>query len=205
MSTTEIYVFGKDGYARFYAETQNAWRGAMAIWSFLEEKYLPAYIPDYVTSCNWYYPNITPQEVELRLKYKPTRLSASFGKGRVPAQDIWDLADDLRLTRPERIVLYTTFDHCLIKRADIPTVIEAFRAFEGDTSLPEQANILERIERETDVIAVGWQTSLAPTWSSHGDFDEESGEGSTYNCLYPASEWWHFWLFDEVGDHDSQM
>ena len=102
MSVTEIYVFRKDGFARYYAGIRNAWRGAIAIWSFLEEKYLPPYIPDYVTGCNWYYPSITPQEVERQLGYKPTRLAPSIKKGNNPTQEIWDLADDLRLSRYER-------------------------------------------------------------------------------------------------------
>ena len=209
MSTTEIYVFGKDGFARYYAETRNAWRGAIAIWSFLEEKYLPPYIPDYVTGCNWFYPSTTPQEVEKRLGYKPTRLSPTFKKGNNPTQEIWDLADDLRLSRHERIVLHTTFDHCLVKKEDIPVVVKAFRTFEGETSLPEQADILDHIAQEDDVIAVGWnQTSIsADNWGCFGDYNQEEGDYLPYNCLHPSERWWHYWLFDELKEekHDTQM
>lgn len=204
MSVTEIYVFRKDGFARYYAGIRNAWRGAIAIWSFLEEKYLPPYIPDYVTGCNWYYPSITPQEVERQLGYKPTRLAPSIKKGNNPTQEIWDLADDLRLSRYERIVLHTTFDHCLIKKEDIPTVVKAFRAFEGETSLPEQAEILERIAQEDDVIAIGWnQTSVcADNWGCFGDCDQEEENCLPYNCLHPSERWWHYWLFDELKEEN---
>lgn len=41
MSYTEIYKFKKNGDSEFIGETQNAFRGAMAIWSIIEERYLP--------------------------------------------------------------------------------------------------------------------------------------------------------------------
>ena len=41
MSYTEIYGFDKSGDAYMQEEVQNAWRGAMAVWSILEENTYP--------------------------------------------------------------------------------------------------------------------------------------------------------------------
>lgn len=41
MSYTELFGFDKNGDAFYYSEVRNAWRGGMAIWQRLEEKYLP--------------------------------------------------------------------------------------------------------------------------------------------------------------------
>lgn len=48
MSYTEIYGFDKAGNAYFKDEVKNSHRGAIAVWSYLEEKYLPPYRPSYV-------------------------------------------------------------------------------------------------------------------------------------------------------------
>ena len=47
MSYTEIYGFDKKGDAYYYNSVKNAWRGGMAIWQYLEKKYLPPYYSKY--------------------------------------------------------------------------------------------------------------------------------------------------------------
>ena len=104
----------------------------------------------------------------------------------------------------ERIVLGTTFDKVLVKREHIPTVIEAFRSFCGDTTLPEQADLLEKIMQDPDVIAVGWnQTSVnADNWTEYY-FDGETMEYKPYNCLTGAD---HEWLLeDEVAENGDTL
>lgn len=196
MSYTEIYGFNKEGNAYFQGEVKNALRGAMAIWGILEEKYLPPYIPEYVKCANWFYPGITYDEVVSKLGYSPTRLSPSFSKTN-PAKELWDLADSDKLSRQEKIVLMTTFDYVLVKKQDLSKVVDAFIAFEGETSLAEQAKILQAIAADDSCIAVGWnQTSVnADTWASMGGYDEENGEPIPYNCLTGDK---HYWLFDEI-------
>lgn len=102
----------------------------------------------------------------------------------------------------DRIVLFTTFDNCLVKKEDIPRVIEALRAFEGDdhkgeTNLGEQADILQTIYDDPETIAVGWnQTSVTvESWENIGGYDEEKDEAIPYNCLTGDK---HYWLFDEL-------
>lgn len=100
-------------------------------------------------------------------------------------KDIWNLVDDTKVSINERIALFTTLDKCLVKKEDLPKVIEAFREFEVDTSLKEQADILEDIYNSCEeYIAVGWhQNSIScEQW-----FD--------YNCLTETD---HYYLFDEL-------
>ncbi len=177
MSSTIIYGFNKQGEAFTLGETENAWRGGMAIWRELEERHLPPYYYRGDRRC--------PQ----------SRLMAFFDEN--AAKEIWNLADRKDIPLHERIVLHTTFDYCLVKAEDIPKVIEAFRKFGCDDyiSLPEQADILEKLPDGT--IAVGWnQTSVVcDDWSNKGGYDEENDEAIPYNCLTMNE---HYWLFDEL-------
>lgn len=190
MSYTEIFGFNKNGDAYLKSEVKNAWRGGMAIWRFLEQKYLPPFIPDYAKQrgCS------TVEDCEKYLGYRPSRCSSMQT---TPLQAIWDLEerDDVSIT--DKICLFTTFDNCLIKKEDIPRVIEAFRAFEGETSLKEQADVLEQLYADEDCIAVGWnQTSVNyDSWGTFGGYDEEKDESIPYNCLTGTQ---HYWLFDEL-------
>lgn len=163
MSCTEIYGFDKDGNAYCQTEVKNAWRGAMAIWNALGERYLP--------------------------------LGKSiFNNERM--RQIWSLYDSSNISNTDKICLGTTFDKVLIKREDIPDVVEAFRDFDGDTSLKEQADILEEMFKDGDCIAVGWnQTSVTcENWENFGGYDEEKDESIPYNCLTGTEHWY---LFDD--------
>lgn len=71
-------------------------------------------------------------------------------------KQIWGLMDDKRVPMNERIVMGTTLDRCLVRNDEIPKVIEAFKDFEGETSLKEQADILQEIYDSGDFTAVGW-------------------------------------------------
>lgn len=170
----------------------------VVLWQYggtLEEKYLPPYIPEYIKCANWYYPGISYDEVVKRNGFKPTRLSPSFGKDN-PTQEIWDLADNEKVSTTDKIVLLTTFDKVLVRREDLAKVIAAFNAFEGETSLKEQAIILQEMLEDEACIAVGWnQTSVnADTWLTY-NYNEEAEDYLPYNCLEQTE---HYWLFDEL-------
>ncbi len=196
MSCTEIYGFDKDGNAYLQAEINNAWRSAMAIWRILEEKYLPPYIPDYIKHANWYSPEMSFDEVVAKNCFKPSRLVMSFIKDN-PAQEIWDLAASEKVSVTDKIVLLTTFDKVIVKKENFSRVIEAFNAFEGETSLKEQAAVLREMLGDENCIAAGWnQTSVnANTWSTY-NCDDKTGKCVPYNCLTQNE---HYWLFDELG------
>lgn len=99
-------------------------------------------------------------------------------------REIWNLVDNSSVPTTERIVLFTTLDKCLVKKENLEKVIGAFREFEGNTSLSEQADILEELLSDDNCIAIGWhQNSIScEQW-----FD--------YNCLDNTD---HYWLFDEL-------
>lgn len=180
MSSTLIYGFDKGGSAFFLDATQNSWRGGMAIWRELEERHLPPYYGKYDKVC------------------PISRMVAFYDES--AAKEVWNLANRKDIPIHERIALHTTFDCCLVKAEDIPKVIDAFRKFGGTTSLPEQADILEKLPEGT--IAVGWnQTSVnSDDWGNKGGYDEENDEPIPYNCLTMNE---HYWLFDELEeDHD---
>jgi len=186
MSYTEIVGFDKEGEAYIVAAISNSWRGASAIWSILEEKYLPPYRPDYVPK------EIPDEKVEEWCRYKPSRNCCMKIE---PMHEIWDLVDSKDVLESERIVLFTTFDKCLVKKENLEKTIRAFRDFDGETSLTEQADVLEKMLNDENCIAVGWnQTSVSTNqWTNHS-YDEESGDSIPYNCLTGKV---HYWLFDE--------
>ena len=99
-------------------------------------------------------------------------------------REIWNLVDKPEVPTNERIVLFTTLDKCLVKRENLERVINAFREFAGETSLSEQADILQELLSDDDCIAVGWHQN---SMSCEQWFD--------YNCLKDTG---HYWLFDEL-------
>lgn len=170
MSFTEIYGFRKDGQCEWRLDIRNAWRGAMAVWQDLEKRYLPP----------------------IR---RSTRLF-SFTEGET--KDIWELFYCPRLSTAERIVMGTTFDNVLVRAADVPKILEAFRDYPGETNLKEQADAIEKLCANDDCVAIGWnQTSVsANTWANAGGYDEEKDESMPYNFMTMDRHWW---LFDEKG------
>ena len=175
MSYTEMFKFKKDGSAEGLAEVNNAWRGAMAVWTILEKKYLPPYIPEWAKTI--------PNYIEGK--------TFSRTSGSEEIDKIWGMAKLDNITETDRIVLNTTFDDVIVERANIQKVIDAFNDFEGESSMKEQAVILTEALRDEDLIAVGWnQTSVVgDTWTNTGDYQEEEDEYLPYNILTGDKHW----------------
>lgn len=153
MSYVEIFKFDKRGNSESVSRVGNSWRGAMAIWGIMGNKY-----------CGH---GATIFDIE-------------------KMREIWNLVDKPNVPATEKIVLFTTLDECLVKKENIEAVINAFHAFEGDTSLMEQADILQELLNDNDCIAVGWHQNSISCEKWFG-----------YNCLNDTS---HFWLFSELKD-----
>ena len=187
MSRTEIAAFKEDGCAIHFGDIQNAWRGAMAVWKILEEKYLESYRPKYLPS------DVPIEKIEQYLGFKPSRVG---GNDESAMKEIWSLYAKEEVSIVDKIVLGTTFDRALIKRENIQEVIEAFSTFEGETSLQEQSKLLKEIGENESFIAVGWnQTSVTNNQWTNAYYDEENDEVIPYNCLKDKN---HFWLFDDI-------
>jgi hypothetical protein len=197
MSSTEIYGFNKEweiyGDSYFIGEVKNSFRGAMAIWTYLEDKYLPPYIP-------------------LGMKEKITRM-ISINKDEKETQKVWDLWKDNRLEENEKIVMLSTFDRVIVKRGNIDLLLKAFMLFKGDTNLKKQAEIIDKeIKNNKNIIAIAWnQTSVnSNPWSVHCykiiNINEISDEGmceetNIEECSRPYNLYkddnGHWFLFEE--------
>lgn len=155
MSYTEIVGFNKEGNAYSQADIYNAFRGAMAIWRAMEEKYLPV-----------------------------GRFSRCVmgGEG---MREIYNLLRSEKVSENDKICLASTFDNVVVKKKDFQKVITAFREFDAETSLKEQADVLEEMLVDEGCIAVAWnQTSVNENnWLIGGGYDEEKGEYIPYNLF----------------------
>jgi hypothetical protein len=174
MSCTEIFGLKKNTVEHI-GETRNSWRGAMAIWTLLEKKHLPKYIPDWAMGVAGEY----------------SRTSAMGQEKDSPMKSVWDLFHSPKLTKSERIVMGSTFDNVLAKVESIDQVLQAFREFEGNTSLKEQADIIEQaIKKDPEIVAIGWnQTSVnGDTWVNES-YDTENEEPIGYNLETGTRHW----------------
>ena len=154
MSYTEIYGFDKKGNAYLAAQIPNAWRGMVAILNTLEKRYLPKYRAPWI-------PNDIPDEViEQRPYYQVTRVQSFIVNGdQKGIQEVWNLIYDDRLKDCEKIALASTFDGVIIKKKNFQRLITAFKEFDGETSLKEQADIIEKMLHDRNCIAVGFNQS----------------------------------------------
>jgi hypothetical protein len=176
MSYTEIYKFKKDGDAQCFAEVKNSWRGAMAVWSHVEKRYLPKFIP------SWAFGDYSREY---------SRTSDMMGGS---IKEIWELASSDKVSEIDKIVLASTFDNVVVMKDDIPKLIEAFRTFEGETSLKEQADLIEdAYKNDDDLIAISWnQTSVnGDAWISDETAIDEDGDEIylPYNLLNHKKHW----------------
>ena len=161
MSCTELYRFTNKGWPENIGEVKNAFRGAMSVWHILEEKYLPPYNPEWAKSL----PASVKHEHYSRLSVRDKEEDL---------QEIWDMYKNENMSENDRIVLLSTFDNAVVYRKDIPRLLAAFRHFEGETSLMEQALIIEGALEAKDTYAIAWnQTSVGDPWcycaGKHGD------------------------------------
>jgi hypothetical protein len=183
MSYTEIYKFNKDGTAEDIGEVRNAFRGAMAVWNSLEKKYLPKYVPEWAKHKN---------------ESADKEYSRMSGADQEAQKEIWDIVKHPDITETHKIAMNTTFDNVVVKRKNLKKLIKAFREFEFETSLKEQADLIEvAMENDPDMLGIAWnQTSVnGDTWTNSGGYDEETEESIPYNLLKEEKHWF---LFDEM-------
>jgi len=180
MSYTEIYKFKNNGDSESIGHTQNAFRSAMAIWCCLEEKYLPPYIPSFI---------LIPEPGK-----RYYRSMDMIGPG---LKEVWGLFDKKNVSFLDKIVLGTTFDNVIVLKENIPQVLDAFRTFERDTSLKEQADIIEKeLTTDDDLIGIAWhQTSVSGDKWSLGWYNDTTEEYDPYNILKQTEHWN---LFDDL-------
>lgn len=113
-------------------------------------------------------------------------------------KEIWDIVKHPDITDTHKIAMNSTFDNVVVKRENLERLIKAFREFEFETSLNEQADIIEEaLKEDSDLIGIAWnQTSVnGDTWTNSGGYDEETEEPIPYNLLKEEKHWF---LFDDM-------
>lgn len=182
MSYTEIFIFDKNGDAEQLAEINNAFRGGMAIWGEIEKKYLPP-LPK---------PSWMPSEDYEKNGYNRINTMNSD-----LIKEIWNLFGKEEVSFNDKLVLGTTFDKVIVKKEDIPLIIEAFELFEGETSLKEQACVLKTV-LDKDIMGIGWnQTSVNRDSWGYYNYDEDSEKYIPYNMKEQEDHWF---LLDELNE-----
>lgn len=136
MSYTEIYKFDKDGNSTEIGSVKNATRSSLAIWKYLGNKYLPN------SNADWNSP-----------------MAVLFH-----GQSVWRLYTDRRLSAAERNVLGATLDKAICLKDNLSELIESFRTFDADTSLKEQALILEEALKDDTVFCIGFNQNSVSGW-----------------------------------------
>lgn len=171
MSYTEIYRISKTGNVRLHEEVKNAHRGAMSVWVCLEEKYLPPYVP------YWFTPSAERRGA--------TRMG-SGGK----EQKVWDLWKDPRMSKSEKIVMCSTFDHVVVSSENFDRLQTAFMDFWGEfpfTSYREQAQIISDMSYNKNIHGLCWnQTSVSEGYYEYGP----NGGRSIYNIYKSQKKHW---------------
>lgn len=141
MAKVEIYKASRRrGKWYLASEINRPDLGALALWMYLEEKYL----------------GLKPSLLDPDIKY--TRMASLKREDR---QEIWDLCEDKRLSSHERLVLFSTFDKNYLLIKDVPLVAESMRKVHqemgGYSNFGEQADALLNIyenHKEAEVIVI---------------------------------------------------
>jgi hypothetical protein len=173
MSTASLYVAGPDGRMEEHSEYGNAWLFGMAIWQYLINRYLTAYLPK---SGFW------------------------MGDGEFLSR-LWQLSKDPRVPFVEQVCHACTFDRALVRGSERDVVVNCFRSMATllpRSHLTQMAEMIESLPPE--IRAIGWQaTSVAESlwWVYPGP--EEEGEGHPYNIDRDTG---HHWIFDELKGED---
>jgi hypothetical protein len=163
------------------------------VWTLLEKKYLPSMPKPYLDMPDRYYSRFFYSCID-------------DDRGRTKQKEVWRLANsDSSLTDDERTVLISTYDRVVIKRADVPKLIVAYRNFNGaQTSLSEQADVLAKMLDDpkcNDVIAVAFnQTSVNTALWEMGERDPANCEEYLPYNILTGDE--HFYMFEEEDEED---
>ncbi|MFJ8528514.1 hypothetical protein [Bacillus sp. NPDC094106] len=109
-------------------------------------------------------------------------------------RNLWRMTDKGILTDFENIVMKSTFDNVIVKKEDIPKLVDAFRQYDKkypNSSLLEQANIIEGdILNDQEMMGVCWnQTSINRNPWVDG-YDEENEEYIPYNVQCGNRHWY---------------
>lgn len=133
----------------------------------------------------------------LSRRYLGTQKFTSLSRDMQPIWNLWK-ANNIPLSY--RIVLMSTFDNVMVKRENIPLVIEAIKEyakeFDDAGHLPEQAKKLEELFDDQECFAICWnQTSVnADAWQTAIEC-KCCGETKDYRNYDVSQDKGHWFLF----------
>lgn len=182
MSATIIYFLRKDGISK--AETRNAFRSSMYIWSDVAKRY-----------CGL------------------ERFPMIFDDDCLESQmEVWNFNSRHPgiMQKHEEIALVSTMDNALAEPSQWPRLVEAFEKYGAEhpnSSFGEQAAAIRSVmesEQASGVVAIGWQQTSVNGDSPWFSYEEDEG-GEEYVEVYdPAIGNTHFWLMDSVDHKDAK-
>lgn len=182
MSTTTMYEVPEIGPVRRIAEFFNSWGSAYRVWEPLIKSYL---LEKLMSETAEHYSQDVPNI--------PSSMLADVAMGRFftsgNMQRLWDLADDPKLPRWERLALAFTFDRVICEANRKLELAAALRHFdrmhptEGVSHLSAIADYLEEWRAE-GLVGFCWrQTSVSEDlwWVYDGPETNEYDEGRPYD------------------------
>lgn len=134
----EIYVKNKNSkYWNLAIEVTNSWGGLPTLWTFLERKYLPPYVPPKI--------NGKPSEWIVDMQKRGEYISRwYFPLEPSVRKEIENLQNDYRLSYEEMMVFRSTFDFAMVLGEDIPAYLDCLKviAYECKGNYPDQHKAL---------------------------------------------------------------
>ena len=164
MSSTELYKILMNGDVVFHARFGNSNRGSSLVWGNMGERYLGD--GHYLSHCGF------------------------CRDPKYNEETFWNLIGQKKIPVEERIVLASTYDFVIVKKENLPRLIEAMRyygtAYRDPGHIPQQADALRELLSE-DILGVCWnQTSInCDVWEYQYEYDgygDEKGDtGRPFN------------------------
>jgi len=169
MSRTELYIIDEKGDVRFKDGFRNSYRGAVMIWSQLVEAHI-----------------FKTNKLRCSLIALPCFDDSGLGKYQFL---LGDIAYDKNIPIEDRIILVGTFDHCIVKRENIPKYLDALEKYmiKYDCgNLDDQYKAIKQIYDDAkykNIVGICWnQTSVScGVWSAPWDKEKEEHIAKTHN------------------------
>lgn len=184
MSCTTIYKIEKNGDVIPFEDIKNAHRVSMTIWEIMYKTY-NQYVTDKIERPAW----------------MPESEPLNFGYLQIIGQmdPFWGLFKNKDIERNDRLVFGFTFDYVIVRKKDIPELIEAHKEFiqfyKGNdlfpnidfTGLEAMVRIMEELVNDKECIGLATCISLiASHWVVS---DEDSEDERPYNIFTKTKHW----------------
>lgn len=164
MSYCTLYAAFEDGDITPHKDYRNSWRGAMAVWTYMVERYL-----------------------------RPPKDSFWLSNQEFLTEKLYPLASDLNIPFEDRVTMATTYDRVLVAQKDFKLLCQCMNdtgsRMPAQNHIVSQARDIAGLPKKCR--AVGWrQTSVsADMWDVYvnGEWQDRN-----YNIDIDDEHWWLF-------------